>query len=166
MSSPIDYTFMKSLDKCVVIIMSILSPSRISIEFMMRKTILSLDDLCYHRPLYCLPSNTNLFVFCVIPWDPYYPAFVPLYFGVLPNFISRMSWEFHHLLRILDIVIHLAVYIQFLVPMLILTEVPTNELWCVKFKTSSNPIACKLMNDSSFLVYWLSNHHSNLDHAT
>ena len=56
--------------------------------------------------------------------------------------------------------------ILFLVPVLFLTEVPTNELWCVKFKTSSNPIACKLMNDSSFLVYWLSNHHSNLDHAT
>ena len=67
MLSPIDYTSVKSLDKCVMIIINILSSSRISIEFMMRNTILSLDDLCYHRPLYCLPSNTNLFVFFVIP---------------------------------------------------------------------------------------------------
>ena len=41
MSSPIDYIFMKSLDKCVVIIINILSSSRISIEFMMRNTILA-----------------------------------------------------------------------------------------------------------------------------
>ena len=102
MSSPIDYIFMRSLDKCVVITMSIMSSSRISIEFMMRNTILALNDLFYHRPVYCLPFNTNLFVFCVIPWDPCYSALVLLYLGVLPSFMSKMSWEFHHLLRILD----------------------------------------------------------------
>ena len=102
MSSSVNYIFVKSLDNCVVIIISILSSSRVSIEFMMRNTILSLDDLYYHRPLYCLPFNTNLFVFCVVPWDPCYPALVLLYLGVLPSFMSRMSWEFHHLLRILD----------------------------------------------------------------
>ena len=41
MSSPTDYIFMKPLDKCVVIIINILSVSRISIEFMMRNTILA-----------------------------------------------------------------------------------------------------------------------------
>ena len=41
MSSPIDYIFMKSLNKCVAIITNILSCSRISIEFMMRNTILA-----------------------------------------------------------------------------------------------------------------------------
>ena len=51
MSSPIDYIFMKSLNECVVIIISIRSSSRISIEFMMRNTILALDDLCCHQPL-------------------------------------------------------------------------------------------------------------------
>ena len=102
MSSPVDYIFMKSLDKCVVIIINLMSSPRMSIEFMMRNTILALDELCYHRPLYCLPSNTNLFVFCVIPWVPCYPAFVLLYLGILPPFMSRMSWEFYHLLRILD----------------------------------------------------------------
>ena len=35
-----------------------------------------------------------------------------------------------------------------------------------EFKTSSNPIALKLMVDSSFLDYWLWNHHFNIDHAT
>ena len=130
MSSPIGYIFLKPLDKCVVIIINILTPSKISIEFMMRKTILSLDDLCYHRPLYCLPSNTNLFVVCVIPWVPCYPAFVLLYLGVLPSFMSRMSWEFHHLLRILDIVILLVISVLILVPVLFLTGISTIELWC------------------------------------
>ena len=124
MSSLIDYIFMRSLDKCVVIIISILSSSRISIEFMMRNTILAPDDLCYHRPLYCLPSNTNLFMFCVIPWDPCYPAFVIRCLGVLPSFMSRMSWELHHLLIILDIVILLAISIHILVLVLFLTRIP------------------------------------------
>ena len=95
----------------VMIIVNISSSLRISIEFLMRNTILALDDLCYHRPLDCLPFNTNLFVFCVIPWDPCYPTFVLLYLGVLPSFMSRMLWEFHHLLRILGIVILLTITI-------------------------------------------------------
>ena len=77
--------------------------SRISIELMMRNTILALDDLCYHRPLDCLSFNTNLFVFCVVPWVPCYPAIVLIYLEVLPSFMSRMFWDLFHLLRILDI---------------------------------------------------------------
>ena len=50
--------------------------------------------------------------------------------------------------------------------LLFLIGIPTTGLWCVKFKTSGNPIACKLITIVSFLVYWLSNHHSNIDHAT
>ena len=166
MSSPIDYIFMKSLDKCVVIIINILSSSRISIEFMMRNTILALDDLCYHRPLYCLPFNTNLFVFCVIPWDPCYPAFVLLYLGVLPSFMSRMSWEFHHLLRILDAGDTFCHIRSFLGPRVVSNRKTDNWTMMCDFKTSSNPIALKLMVDISFLDHWLSNHHSNIDHAT
>ena len=97
--------------KFVVIIINILTPSWISIEFMMRNTILALDDLFYHRPLYCLPFNTNLFVLCDIPWDPCYPAIVLLYLGILPSFMSRRSWEFHHLLRILGMVILITITI-------------------------------------------------------
>ena len=41
MSWPIDYIIMKPLDKCVVIIIYILSSYRISIEFVMRNTILA-----------------------------------------------------------------------------------------------------------------------------
>ena len=154
----IDYVFMKSLDKCVVIIINLMSSSRISIEFMMRNTILSHDDLSYHRPLYCLTSNTNLFVFCVIPC---YATFVLLYLGVLPSFMSRMSWEFHHLLRILGIVILLTITI-FLGP-----RVNSNK-WTVLFGffPSSNPISLKLMVEGSFLGYWLLNHHSDIGRAT
>ena len=46
MSSPTDYMFMKSLNNYVVIIIGILSSSGMSIEFIMRNTILALDDLC------------------------------------------------------------------------------------------------------------------------
>ena len=111
MSLMIDYIFKKPLDKCVVIIINILNSSRISIKFMMRNTILALDDLCCHRPLYCVPSNKNLFVFCVIPRVPCYLAFVLLYHGVLPSFMSRRSWGLLHLLRILGRVILLTLTI-------------------------------------------------------
>ena len=161
MSSSTDYIFMKSLDKCVVIIINILSSSRISIEFMMRNTILALDDLCYHRPLYCLPTNTSLFMFGVIPWVPCYPAIVLLYLGVLPSFMSRMFWDLFHLLRILDIEILLTITI------LSWSRVDSNK-WTVLFGffPSSNPIALKLMVGRSFLDYWLLNHHSDIGRAT
>ena len=166
MSSPIGYTFMKSLDNCVMIIINILISSKISIEFMMRNTIFALDDLCYHRPLYCLPSNTSLFVFCVIPSVPFYPSFVLLYLEVLPSFMSRMSWEFHHLLRILDTGDTFCHIRSFLGLRVISNRKTDNRTMMCDFKTSSNPIASKLMVDISFLDHWLSNHHSNIDHAT
>ena len=59
-SSLIDYMFMKSLDKCVVIIINLMSSSRISTGVMMRNTVLALDDLRYHRPL--LPSHQHKLV--------------------------------------------------------------------------------------------------------
>ena len=118
MSSPIGYIFLKPLDKCVVIIINILTPSKISIEFMMRNTILALDEFYYHRPLYCLPTNTSLFVFGVIPSVPCYPAIGFLYLGTLPSIMSSMFWEFHHLLRIRDTVMLLAITILYLVPVL------------------------------------------------
>ena len=160
MSSPIDYIFMNSRDKGVVII-NILSSSRISIEFMMRNTILALDELYYRRPLYCPPTNTSLFMFGVIPWVPCYPAIVLLYLGVLPSFMSRMFWDLFHLLRILDIEILLTITI-FLGP-----RVNSNK-WTVLFGffPSSNPISLKLMVESSFLGYWLLHHHSGIARAT
>ena len=166
MSSPSDYIFMKPLYKCVMIIINILSSSRISIECMKRNTILALDDLYYHRPLYCLPFNTNLFVFCVILWDPYYPAFVLLYLGVLPSIMSRMSWEFHHLLRILDTGDTFCHIRSFLGLRVISNRKTDNRTMMCDFKTSSNPIALKLMVDISFLDHWLSNHHSDFGRAT
>ena len=166
MSSSTDYIFMKSLNNCVVIIIGILSSSRMSIEFMMRNTILALDDLYYHRPLYWLPSNTNLFVLCVIPWDPCYPAIILLYPGVLLSYMSRMSWEFHHLLRILDTRDTSCHIRSFLGPRVVSNQKTDNWTMMCDFKTSSNPIALKLMVGRSFLDYWLLNHHSDIGRAT
>ena len=39
------------------------------------------------------------------------PSIVLVYLEILPPFMSRMSWEFHHLLRILGIVILLTITI-------------------------------------------------------
>ena len=50
LSSPIDY-ILKSLDKCVMFIINILSSSKVAIGFLMRNAILALDDLCCRRPL-------------------------------------------------------------------------------------------------------------------
>ena len=54
---------------------------------------------------------------------------------------------------------------SFLVPMLILTGMPTSERCCLDSVLLSNPIALELMVDSSSLDYWITNHHSNIDHA-
>ena len=157
---------MKSLDNCVVIIISILSSSRISIEFMMRNTIISLDDLYYHRPLYCLPFNTNLFVFCVIPWDPCYPAFCSsLPWSITIFYVNNVviisprlesSWYCdtshpHH---------------SFLVPVLFLNEILTNGLWCVNSKLLATLLLWSYWSIVSFYVYGLMNHLSNIDCAT
>ena len=42
------------------------------------------------------------------------------------------------------------------------------EKWTMicEFKTSSNPIACKLWMIVSFFMCWLLTHHSNIDHVT
>ena len=123
MSSPIDYIFLKPLDKCAVIIISILTSSETYIEFLMRNSMLApsmnwvnIDNII------AFPPTQNLFLFCVVPWVPYYPTYVMLYLGVLPSFMSRMLWEFHHLLRILGIVILLAMPAHSRVPVLILTR--------------------------------------------
>ena len=55
---------------------------------------------------------------------------------------------------------------SFLAPMLILTGMPTSERCCLDSVLLSNPIALELMVDSSSLDYWITNHHSNIDHAT
>ena len=115
--------------------------------------------LCYHRPLYCLPSNTNLFVFCVIPWDSCYPVFVLLYLGVLPSFMSRMSWEFHHLLRnscYSDASRH---HHSFLGP-----RVEWTLLW--EFNISSNLVTSELMDNNSNLACWLLKCYSDVGRAT
>ena len=127
---------------------------------------LPLDDLCYHRQHSCFPFNTNLFLFCVVPWVPCYPTYVTFYRGVLPSFISRMSWGLLHLLRILGIVTLLTITILFLVPVLFLIGIPTNGMWCVNSKLLATLLLWSYWSIVSFYVYGLLNHHSNIDRAT
>ena len=166
MSSLIDYFFMKSVDKCVVILINLMSSSRISIEFMMRNNILALDELYYHRPPYFLPSNTNLFMFCVIPLS-----------SLLSSICSSLSWSIT-IFYVKDVVRTAPPLKEFLVlwyfspsPFFLGPRVDSNQdtnMWTMLlgFCTSSNPIALKLMVDISSLDHWLSNHHSNIDLAT
>ena len=134
MSSPIDYIFMKSLDKCVVIIIRILSSSKISIEITRRNTILSLDDLCYLSTI-LLPSaqHKHVRVLCYtlssllssiwssLPWSITI-SYVKNVMRITPPL--KNSWygdtsHPHH---------------SFLVPVLFLTGIPTIELWGVNSK--------------------------------
>ena len=117
MSSLNDYVFMKFLDKCVVIIISILSSCRVSIECMLTNTILA--------PRWFVLSLTNIVAFTPTQtWSCFVlsfeflanSAYVIFYLGVLLSFLSRMWWALLHLLRILDIVILLAITIRFLAP--------------------------------------------------
>ena len=166
MSSPIDYLFINSRYKCVVNIINILSSSKISIEFWMRNTILALDDLFYHRPFYCLPFNTNLFVFfcCtlisllsslwyVLPWSItifYVKYVVRISPPRMTSWYSDTS-PHHH---------------SFLVPVLYLKGIPTNGLWCVNSKLLATLLLWSYWSIASFYVYGLMNHHSNIDCAT
>ena len=51
-------------------------------------------------------------------------------------------------------------------PRVVANRKTDNGTMMCDFKTSSNPIALKLMVDISFLDHWLSNHRSNIDHST
>ena len=113
------------------------------------------DDLCYLWPLYCLLFNTNLFVFCVIPWVPCYPAFVLLYLGVLPSFnIKDVVRTTAPLNGVLGIMMLLAITILFLAPVL-------SELCCENLISLAT-----LLFRSEWLIVSLSNHHSNFDCPT
>ena len=80
--------------------------------------------------------------------------------------MPRMSRDFHHFLRILDTSDTSCHLRSFLGPRVVSNQ--KNDNWTImcESKTSSNPIALKLMVDISFLDHWLSTHHSNIDHAT
>ena len=134
MSSPIDYIFMKSLDNCVVIIINLMSSSRNSIEFMMGNTILAPRWFLFSSTTLLPSVQHNLFVFCVNLEITATQQLIFLTSEVLPSLLSRMWWEFHHLLIILDIIILLAIFVHSLVPVLFSTGIPTMELWRVNSK--------------------------------
>ena len=166
MSSPVDYIFMKSLDKCVVIIINILSSSRISIEFMMRNTILAPRWFLFSSTTLLPSVQHNLFVFCVNLEITATQQLIFLTSEVLPSlFVKNVvrispplknSW-YGNTSR------HLR---SFLGPRIVFNRNTENGAMTCEFKTSSNPIALKLMVGRSFLDYWLLNHHSDVGRAT
>ena len=135
MSSLIDYICMKSLDNCVVITINLMSSSRNSIEFMMGNTILAPRWFLFSSTT-LLPSHQHKLVHV---WCYTLSSLLSSNWSSLPRkyyhlFLSRMWWEFHHLLIILDIIILLSIFVHSLVPVLFSTGIPTMELWRVNSK--------------------------------
>ena len=71
-----------------MIIINILSSSKRSIEIMMRNTVLALDDWCYQRQHYCIPSNTKL---------------VPVLCCTLSSFLSNLCYILPRSITIFDV---------------------------------------------------------------
>ena len=166
MSSLIDYIVMKSLDKCVVIIINILGSSKISIEFLMRNTILwprwfvfsSTTLLPSHQHklvrVWCYTLSSLLSSNCSsLPWSItifYVKYVVRISPPRMKSWYSDTS-PHHH---------------SFLVPVLFLKRIPTNGLWCVNAKLLATLLLWSHWSIVSFYVYGLMNHHSNIDCAT
>ena len=165
MQSLFDCFFVEPLDK-ICRDRHILTPSSISIKFMMASTILaprrvvlssttlllSLQHKLVH--VLCCTLRSLLSNLCyVLPWS------ITIFYVKKVVRISpplKNSW-YSNTSR------HLRSYLGPRVD----SNRGTNK-WTVLlgFWTSSNPISMKLMVDSLFLDYWLLNHHSNVDHAT
>ena len=104
MSSPIDCFFVEPLDQ-ICRDHHILTPSRISIKFMMTSTILAPRWFVLSSTTLLLSLQHKLVRVLCYTFSSMLPSIVLLYLGILPPFMSRMSWEFHHLLIILGIMI-------------------------------------------------------------
>ena len=160
-----NYIFMKSLDNCVVIIISILSSSRVS----------RIHDEKYHPfPWWFVLSSTTLLpsiqhkLVCVL---------CSTLSSLLSSICFYLPWSIT-IFYVKDVVRTAPPLNEFLVlwyfspsPFFLGPRVDSNRdtnTWTMLlgFCTSSNPIALKLMVDISFLDHWLSNHHSNIDLAT
>lgn len=139
-----------------------LTSSEMSTVFMMRNTLLALDDFYYHRQHPWLPFHRELVHIMNTTCSP---ASVVFCLEVLPSFLSRMFWGLLHLLEILGMMILLTITIL-LGPGVAFNQ-DTNMLTMLfEVCTSINPIALKLTIDSSFLDCWLLIRHSNVDLAT
>ena len=167
MSSLIDYIFMKSLDKCVVIIVNNLTSSKLCVEIQGEKyhSCPSMNYVIMDNILN-FPPNTNLFIFCDVSWFPLLsnlcyvlPWSITIFY--VKNVVNitpplKNSWysdtsHHHH---------------SFLVPVLFLNEIPTNGLWCVNSKLLATLLLWSYWSIVSFYVYGLLNHHSNIYRAT
>ena len=161
MSSPIDYIFLKPLDKCVVIIVSILTSSETYIEFLMRNSMLAPSMVCVIIDNIISFPPTHI---CSCYGAPCYPAYA-LPWSTIVFYVKNVGRNSPPL-RILDTSDTYYHHHSFLGPRVVSNR--NTDKWSVmcKFCTSSNPIALKLMVDISFLDHWLLNHPSNIDLAT
>ena len=160
MSSPTDYIFMNSRDKGFVIV-NILSSSRISIGFMMRNTILASMNCIIIDHFIAFPPTQACS--CLVLYLEFL-AIQQLFFFTLEYYhplcqecseICSTSWEF-------------LTWKYFSPSPFFLGPRVNSNKWTVLFGffPSSNPIFLKLMVESSFLGYWLLNHHSDIGRAT
>ena len=139
-----------------------LTSSEMSTVFMMRNTLLALDDFYYHRKHPWLPFIANLstlwmqlalqLVLCSAL--KYYRLFCRECCGDCSTSYKFSIWWYF------------SPSTFFLGPGVAFNQ-DTNMLTMLfEFCTSINPIALKLTIDNSFLDCWLLNRHSNIDHAT
>ena len=166
MSSPISYIFSKPLDKCVVIVINIPRSSKISIEFLMRNSILcprwfglsstTLFHSLQHKTCSCFMLYLEFLAiqlmlcstleYCYLLCQECHGKFSTL----------KNSWYKWYLLTSPFL---------FLVLVLFLTRIPTNGLWCVNSKLLATLLLWSYWSIVSFYVYGLLNYHSNIDCA-
>ena len=149
MSLPIDYIFMNSRDKGVVII-NILSSSRISIGFMMRNTILASMNCIIIDHFIAFPPTQACS--CLVLYLEFLAVqqLIFLTSEVLPSLFVKnvvrisppLNNSWYH-----NTSCHLR---SFLGPRIVFNRNTDNWAMTCEFKTSSNPIALKWMGDSSF----------------
>ena len=150
MSSLVDYIFMKSLNKCVVIIINLMSSSKNSIEFMMGNTILAPWWFLFSSTTLLPSVQHNLFVFGVNLEITANQQSIFLTSVVLPSLFGKnavrisppLNNSWYH-----NTTCHLR---SFLGPRIVFNRNTDNGAMTCEFKTSNNPIALKWMGDSSF----------------
>ena len=128
------------------------------------------DDKYHPRPLVIWVTIDNIFTFLssqtcscygcnllsssyyVLPW-----SIIVLY----DKDVARFSTSSKFLIQ----VILINITILFLVPVLFLTEIPINGLWCVNSNLLATLLLWSYWSIVSFYVYGLLNYHSNIDCA-
>ena len=143
----IDYIFKKPLDKCAVIIISILTSSETYIEFLMRNSMLAPSMVCVIIENIIAFPRTHT---CSCYGAPCYPAYV-LPWSTIVFYIKNVARNSPPL-RILDTSDTYYHHHSFLGPRVVSNRNTGNWTMMCEFKTSSNPITLKWIVDSFILI--------------